>query len=349
MVSRRLILISMTLLFVSCINNTTSDNVVRHTLVNYRPLNDYDIDRIGTIRDAVLFNNYIILTTANSNKCFHMIDTESGNLIKSWGHKGRGPGEFLSIGRQLSVNDSILYFSDNGRKKLHAIPIDTLLSSGYVQSDGMDYPYTADFRPTKFLALNEHFVCLGAIKNMRFGWLDGDNGRIIPHDNYYMPHSEFIEGIYVGSVYQSIMQSNPSGNTFVISLLSSDYFEIFTIDNNHVYRVYENQNAFMPRVHRKAKTGTEYTIDYDSSIAGNVNVTTTKDKIYFLYSGVSYSEYAAKDEANYIKVYDWKGKHLEDLVLPFSVSRIIATDNMLYCIKQDVDKIIIYTFSLTDI
>ena len=105
----------------------------------------------------------------------------------------------------------------------------------------------------------------------------------------------------------------------------------------------------MPQVHIKAKIGTEYTIDYDKSLAGNVNVTTTKDKIYFLYSDVSYSEYSEKDEANYIKVYDWNGKHLEDLVLPFAVSRIIATENLLYCIKQDVDKVVIYTFGLDNI
>ena len=55
------------------------------------------------------------------------------------------------------------------------------------------------------------------------------------------------------------------------------------------------------------------------------------------------------DEADYIKVYDWNGKHLEDLVLPFAVSRIIATENLLYCIKQDVDKVVIYTFGLDNI
>ena len=69
----------------------------------------------------------------------------------------------------------------------------------------------------------------------------------------------------------------------------------------------------------------------------------------FLYSDVSYSEYSEKDEADYIKVYDWNGKHLEDLVLPFAVSRIIATENLLYCIKQDVDKVVIYTFGLDNI
>ena len=346
MVRKGLAFIGFALLFVSCMNGGTNSNVKQYKLDNYQVLNEYDFDTIGTIRDAIIYQKNIIITADNSNSCFHIIDTGSGNLIKSWGHEGRGPGEYIRIGRQLSINDSSLYFSDNGRKTLHSIPIDVLLSSGNEQNDGVNYPYTEVFRPTKFLALKDYVICLGAIKDMRFGLLDYKTGRIIPHDNYYMPHSEFIEGIYVGSVYQSIMQSNPLGNSFVISLLSSDYFEIFNIDNNHVHRVYEHKDATMPQVHIKAKIGTEYTIDYDKSLAGNVNVTTTKDKIYFLYSDVSYSEYSEKDEANYIKVYDWNGKHLEDLVLPFAVSRIIATENLLYCIKQDVDKVVIHTFGL---
>ena len=346
MVIRLLTFLSITLYCVSCINSTTHNNVVQYSLENYQILNEYDIDRIGTVRDAILYQKYIILTTANSNSCFHIIDTDSGNLIKSWGHRGRGPGEYLSIGRQISVNDSSLFFSDNGRKKIYTIPINDLLSSDYEQNNGLDYPYTIDFRPSKFLALNGNIVCLGAIKDMRFGLLDEKTGRIIPHDNYYMLHSEFIEGIYIGSVYQSIMQSNPLGDSFVISLLSSDYFEIFNISDNRVIRVYEHQNAIMPQVHIKSKLGTEYTIDYDNSIAGNVGVTTTNDKIYFLYSDTSYSEYSAKDEAKYIKVYNWKGEHIKDLILPFAVSRIIATDNLLYCIKQDMDRLIVYTFTL---
>lgn len=337
------------LLLVSCSGNTTNNNVRHYNLDDYQIVGSYDINTVGIINDAVIFEDYIILNSGDVNNHFHIIDSRTGRIYKSFGKQGRGPGEYIKIGRQLSISDSVLFFSDNATKELCAINLNKLLrNDNNFIIEKRKYPYTKDFRPSKFLVLKDYTICLGAIKDYRFGVIDNISGQVISHNNLYMPHSEFIDGIYVGSVYQSIMQSSASNGLFVISLLASDYFEIFRINKTQVECIFKSQNATMPKVHQKPKIGTNYSIDYEKSIAGNVNVAVTDKNIYFLNSNLSYSMYSAKGEAHEIKAFTWNGEQLAAYTLPFPVSRIFVDKCCLYCFRYDIEKVNIYRFDLRE-
>lgn len=347
MVKRTHLIILASFLLMACHNNVSKDDAPCSQLTDYRIIAEYPCGQIGEIQDAMVYHNHLIVNTLGSasGKYFLLIDLESGNIVNSWGNKGRGPGEFINVGRQISIRDSTLFFSDNGAKKLVSLNMDEMLRERTGVMSSNEYPYTRDFRPAKFLAMKDVVICLGAIDKLRFGMLDRYQNRIIGHNNLYMPHSEDVDGIYVGSVYQSLMQSNPRDEFFVISLLASDFFEIFKLEGQQAQRVFVSGDATMPKMLFKPKMGTNYTIDYENSIAGNVGLAASVDRIFFLYSDASYAKYSEKGESDHIKCYSWTGEHLEDYTLPFPVSRIVSTENGLICFEEKEDKIVLCEFS----
>lgn len=346
MVKRTLLFILVSFLLMACHNNASKDNATCFQLTDYRIIAEYPCGQIGEIQDAIVYHNHLIVNTLGSasGKYFHLIDLESGNIVNSWGNKGRGPGEFINVGRQISIRDSLLFFSDNGAKKIVSLNMDEMLRERTETMSSNEYPYTRDFRPAKFLAMKDVVICLGAIDKLRFGILDRSQNRIIGHANLYMPHAEEVDGIYVGSVYQSLMQSNPRDELFVISLLASDYFEIFKLEGQLAQRIFVSGDATMPKMLLKPKMGTNYTIDYENSIAGNIGLATNEDRIFFLYSDASYAKYSEKGESDHIKCYSWTGEHTEDYTLPFPVSRIVTTENGLLCFVEKADKMVLCEF-----
>ncbi|MBQ7811362.1 MAG: hypothetical protein IJ394_02255 [Bacteroidales bacterium] len=346
MVIRLTKIILVTLLLVSCVSNKTSSDVVCHELESYQVIGTYDVEELGTIIDVSLFQEYLIVNSINTDTYFHVIDSNTGEIVTDFGFEGRGPAEFINVGRQISICDSLLYISDNGQKKLYAININSALRSEPAISWSMDYPYTRDFRPNKFMVMNDKTICLGAIKDFRFGVLNNTTGQIESHDIHYMPVEEGVEDIYIGSVYQSLFRANPQADTFVISLLASDYFEIYNISDNKVQCLFTSADSQIPQLHVKPRMGTKYAIDYDRSIAGNIDLTVNAERIFFLYSEEPYSKYAAMEETDNVRVYDWKGNHIENYKLPIPVSKIVATKDGLLGFKDIEDKIVICCFDI---
>ncbi|MCM1176856.1 MAG: TolB-like 6-bladed beta-propeller domain-containing protein [Clostridium sp.] len=343
---KRLLILALGFMSIACTSQTTGIEPMT-TIDDYGIVKEFPFETFGTISDMIVCNGQIVALSMNSENLFHVIEPENGNILCQWGKRGRGPNEYLNIANQLSCRDSLLYFADNIDKCIYELNLRKIVETGEIDMERFTYPYTSDFRQNKFIRCHDDcFACLGAIADMRLGIIDR-KGRILGHDVGYPEIDNRITGIFPGSVFQSLMRPQPNGSRFVVSLLSSDFFEIFELCGQEVHVVYRKEDSHMPKTHYKPKNGVNYTIDYDNSIAGILNIATTEDSIFFLYSGKTYSEVAdAGNESDIILRFSWSGELMDRYKLPLAVSRIAARGETIYAIRHLDDSTCLYRMSI---
>ena len=301
-------------------------------------------DELGLITDIGIYDGILIAKHMHDEYNFSLIDLASGKLLQRWGRKGNGSDEYLDFGSNFVIQDSLLVFSERMKKKIHYVSIPNVLKN----SDSVDvaqafYPYTVDFRPTRFCFLDTYKLAVGSFKEGRFGVLDS-NDSIMDFASGYPFGYEEIEGIYRGNVFQSDIKSNNKQRKFVISTFASDVFEIYQLSDNCVHRTFVSPYANIPQIKQK---GGRFTVDYDKSIAGLMKMAVSDDLICFTYSSLSYTEAAAMDMASReILCFNWKGEKVKKYILPFPISNLSIDEHYIYVVRYQNDRTIVYRFSL---
>ncbi len=205
------------------------------------------------------------------------------------------------------------------------------------------YPYTVDFRPVKLCIVKDKKILLGAFKEGRFGVLDSANTIVDCFSEYPFDCGE-VTGIYRGSVFQGKIETNSKQEKFVISIFSSDVFEIYQVSDSGMHKVYVNHFANAPQT---CKKGGRYTVDFNKSIVGLMNMAVSDDFICFTYSSLYENEAGDLDKmSSEILCFNWEGKKVKKYLLPFGINNFCIDKKYIYGVKYDDDETSFYRFKL---
>lgn len=341
-----ILIVLLSAIFIACKQSSAGidafDKVIEIT--EYDSIYSDKDDALGVITDMEISNGILVTKHMRDEYSFSFLKVASGKLLQRWGRKGEGVNEFLDFGSNFVIQDSLLIFGERMKKKINYISItDILGDSSTINITKEPYPYTVDFRPTRFCFLDTQKIAVGSFKEGRFGVLDSNNTIVDYSSDYPFSYDE-IEGIYRGSVFQSDIKSNNKQHKFVISTFASDIFEIYQISDSGIYRVFVSPFKNIPQIWKK---GERYTVDYDKSIGGLMKMAVSDDLICFTYSSLSYTEEAAKDmESREILCFNWEGEKVKKYILPFPISNFCIEEHYIYGIRYFDDQTVVYRFDL---
>jgi hypothetical protein len=298
---------------------------------------------LGRVFNIDVYDSLVILQHNLDEYAFSFIHSVNGELSAKWGSKGHGPNEYVQILGDFDVYRGKLVFLDN-TKHINFVPIaEVIHQQTNFNIDREPYPYIADFRPMRIVLMNDSIkIALGGFEKGRFGIFSSHRILNCPYD-YPFNYKE-IQGIYRGSVFQSRMKTNQLENRFVLSMLSSDIFEIYQLTDTTVERIFISPYKHIPTIWKK---GNRYTINYARSVAGITGMAVTENYICFTYSSQSYEEAVQSSlYSNEILFYDWNGNKVKKVILPFSIGRFCLDDNYIYGLRTEGEETCIYRFKM---
>ena len=134
-------------------------------------ITDYDSvysdknDVFNRITDMAILDSVLITKHMNDTYHFSFIDVNGKKIIKRFGKRGRGPGEYLQIGTGFRVCGSKLVFLDAMQKEINYVSIFDVIENKipyHIEKEA--YPYTVDFRPRHMDVINHVKVAVGSFK-----------------------------------------------------------------------------------------------------------------------------------------------------------------------------------------
>lgn len=320
-----------------------SFDIVEKVVVYDSIFADKDVP-LGSVRDMSIANNILVLRHINDDYQFSFIDVAKRKMVSRWGTVGEGPDEFIDFGSDFFVRDSLLVFLTSAKKEINYVSLPDILSHRQSISIRKEkYPYNVDFRPRKICPVNDKKIAIGSFSKGLFGILDANNEII--DTSFDLPFlCDEVQNIDKGGIFQSLAGSNNRKNRFVLSILSSDIFEIYEMTDTGVYKIYTSTFQHVPQIWKK---GERYAIDYDKSIAGLMKMAVSNEFICFTYSSQSYTEASKSGKvSNEVLCFDWNGEKIKKYILPFSISNICLDNNYIYAIRYVDDETVIYRFKL---
>jgi hypothetical protein len=241
-----------------------------------------------------------------------------------------------------------LVFLDAAKKEINYVPLSIILKQDSAAKIVKEpYPYTVDFRTGYLTLVGNKKIAVGSFKKGYFGILDSANNIVANPFDYPFICKE-IDGIYKGSAFQLNIKSNEKQRKFVTSFLLSDIFEIYQVNDTNIVKTYSSSFNHVPQLWQNPRANNRYTIDYEKSIAGLMNMAVSEDFICFSYSSKSYTESAnSSHELNEILCFDWNGKKVKKYILPFPIYRFCIDNNYIYGVRALDDEMVIYRFRMT--
>lgn len=272
----------------------------------------------------------IVHDSQKQDYCFHIFDSRNGNFIKSFGSKGRGPGEIIfPESMNYSSNRQALTTYDPNLKKIVLYHIEQILNN--------EEPYYSEIKTLESpgliyqaLPYKNNFILRGCDSKMRFGVLDSLN-KVIPLYTDFPKIVPSEEENWAIANYVPQCAISPNGTKMVSATYIGGIFEIFNIKQNQIsadtiqfyYQpIYKIVQGFKPKW-----IGTT-----PETIIGCHNICVSNNLIYSIYEGES----AKKDHIHKkLILFNWKGEIFKQYCFkegdPISIC-VDETNKDFYCI-----------------
>jgi len=235
----------------------------------------------------LLVKNYLVVADIKSDSIIKLIDLNTNEIVKSFGHEGQGPDEFISVNILPSPKqDGSFWVYDVSTKNLKKFSIDDILNDNFYpekiihMSTKIGSPFVLKITP------DERILATGYFSEERIGVYDMNGNYIrsigkVPvrfqkefsrqHSHGFMGRVTFNENkklIFVATQYGSIVEK-------------------YSIDGK-LLRTYIGPDLFFPE-YDIVPAGESYTMTYNNKSRWGyfgIHYSSALDKIFLLYSGV---------------------------------------------------------------
>lgn len=291
-------------------------------------------DQLALPYKAAVIDQYLVVIDLGADSVLHVIDRMSGNLVRSFGRRGEGPGEFKgiwSLDRSPEHRFGVWVF-DIGLLR------STYLDVKHVLGDSTRYR----FRSVNFVSeaaltgpvrtADGRFVSLGFYTQGRLGVFDaeGVQGTTLGE---LPPASEKIRPSDRQHAFQATLAIHPRRHLLAAVLRHGSQLEIYHADGSLLKRVdgplpiqIETNINFSGR-----RSGFRLT---DHSRYGYVDAVASDKFIFALFSGRLLGAFRTRATfGRYVHVFDWQGQ----------LKRVLELDSDAIAIAIDSEATVLYS------
>ena len=293
-------------------------------------------DEMGMPSWMATVGSRLVVIDAMANPALHVIDRGTGNLTRSLGRWGEGPGEFQGVWSLDPVvgSTSELWVFDAALRRLTFVD----LRDEYFEQDRLgeqSINLTSPGTVTGVMRTNRgEFVGPGVFDGGRLGFFDS-NGRLIETRGPIPGVDQTLPPLARQHMFQSRAVSHPEHNLFAVASRYATSLEIFGIDGSLVALGQAPVDITPDAASVSQQHGFTQS---EQTRFGYVDVAASRDFIFALFSGRTFAEY--KDRCNYgqeVHVFDWTG-NLRGVVQLDVAAIGLAVDedsNSLYATEHD--------------
>lgn len=310
--------------------------------VELEKINPIDLDLMGCVD---FFGNDSILVFKKMNMNYHWEVYSFPNLNKKMDllKKGNGPNEFTNMpsNEYFFQNGNLCQVWSSNERKVHYIDFSKSLKTGQLQID------TIYKLPIKGAALNcvsisdsSYFVVLNQFDSYRRCILNGNEFRD-------MEHLKSLNSVKISKDLNSmaaVRHYDKSQNKVVEAYLHLNQINLYSLDNNSFAKTIcvGEQLTDLGRIDDKSK------YKWVKYYGG---VFTSHDYFAALYFKASRKDFfEGRIEKTDIQVYDWSGKPLLNITIPYQVeSFFIHMDKDLYVLSTLGKEEYLYKYDLGDL
>lgn len=285
-------------------------------------------------KEMIVVDNYLVIHDAyNQDSCFHIFNKENGKHLRSFGAKGRGPGEVLFPGI-LSFNYTDGYFQvyEPNMKKIVRYYLDE-------EFPGKAVRFTEN-KLKKILSsvldvyeYNDKYL-LRSDTEKRFEVMDKDSGIIYTCLCYPDIHrdSELNRAVFNYSPCRVI---RPEGDKMAMMTYIGGITEIFSLEQRRITPL--NVNYLYKPIFREFEgTKPKWVASVKETVFGCNNAYATNDYIWTVYIGQTVVE--GEIQPYKIIVFNWEGRPVFQYDIIEGIPQSIAVDdNYIYCIITNKD------------
>ena len=302
--------------------------------------------QLGFPSMMVFIDSSIVISSMKSSNFLTILDLKSNNILEL-GNKGKGPGELIM---PMNINKSQYCWKcfevyDDGKKNIFTYHIDSCRVS------------KIKTKPIKaYKAVNTSFKCSSITDStflnsglfddqFAFRISDNKNKTIAQFGSYNFNPNDKNSPMNKFLAYQGV--SSVQDTNFVWACSSAQIIEIFSLKKN--CEIVLKKSIIQNFVdYASANQGTGYSSAFKQTNKFTyLNIVTSSDRIYLLYSGKAPSECKSIYDAikcSEIHVLDWDGNFLEKMILDKEVFNIAISemDKKLFAIIHEPEPQIVY-------
>lgn len=293
-------------------------------------------------RIKIMQDRYLFISEDTDEKMIQIYNIEDGRLIKAFGKKGKGPGEYFGPPSILYCSDNPDYFwaHDFSSLKIERYTLNDVLGKNRCKPDStMKISADAGIPAKLALLSSNEFVAIGSLKS-RLCFFDS-NGDTIRTNGYVpgTPTKGASKRVHM-QLYSGRIITNSKANRIAICNGETDMLEIYDWDGK-IVKTLHGPDIFI----NDYGCVDEYGLAVDRKQCGYFGICSSSQYIYAGYSGRK-----PKSQADWtaglgreIFVFDWDGTPIKRAEVNYTLAYMEYSEerNTIYAVCYDGEEFFI--------
>lgn len=270
----------------------------------------YDRDDFGEPSDIAVLGPHLVVLDRLGPAPVLVLRAEDGSVARTFGRKGRGPGEFNTVSSILPANgsDSRFWVFDFNQRRLTEVDLarEPAAAPSSVRVVGLSSTGKILSGPAwvsdTLLLSPGIFDDAGRLARVNA------RGELLGFAGPSPPGAETVPMRVRQHAYQSVTSFNPRRGLLAVGTRHADRIEVYRPDGSLV-RQWNGAGGFEPLYTVATFAGTPTFAGSDEMVHGYVDVATTEKHVYGLFSGRTRKEHGGRSSyGEQVHVFDWDGK-----------------------------------------
>lgn len=284
-----------------------------------------------------LVGEHAVLIDQAADSVIHVLRKSDGGLVRSFGRRGGGPGEYRGVWSIAPVREARdeFWIWDVGLRRLTHVD----LGEDFVDGKGpgeQSVNVSAEVPLIDPVRLDSLWVALGFLESGRLAYFDQE-GRLVRTAGETPPLDEDVPASVRQHVNQSYLAARPDGSSLAVVTRHLDRLEIYDRSGRLVVSR-PGPFGFKPHYEVREREGNAVMASGAGLRFGYVGLAVTDQRIYALFSGRTRIGFpGAANMGEYVHVYDWSGNLDQVLRLDAAVAGIDVdeTERALYAVRHE--------------
>jgi hypothetical protein len=291
-----------------------------------------------------------VIEPQSTDYLFYTIDIEENNLLKTFGQRGQGPGDFIGVmdcyksevQKGINTWDPILH-------RMYYFDYDSLLHSPKPVPENIFKDAKVDgimkIFSTNILQLSDTLFLALDGGNKRFSLFNTKTGKI-KNEGEYPASSQTdaaVPNVLRNQAYRGMVRFNKSQQKMTYVSLNSEMWEIFKVKDDELILEHGNYSS-IPEYKQDADFSIKVT-NFPEEMGRNHSLAVTDDVIYILYQNYAGKEvFDIENKSDIILSFDWNGNPLKLYKLDCAVNNIAydKKNSRMYALYDNPETQIIY-------